>query len=920
MSALDERYDIESELGRGPSACVFSATEKSSSRMVALKRLEPGDERAGHFPYAAEWEKISSLNHPAIVKAIEHLEEEGEKYIISEYCRGETLEQRVMRTGPIPEEECIPLFRSIAMGLNHCHEKGLLHLNIKPSNVFLSQDGDGNLIGHIADFGQWTMGIDGGNTGPAMAFYKSPEQRRGTGIMVSSDIYALGKLLYVAISGEMNGRITPTALPEYCYLQEIIYCCIRTRMEDRYQSMREVIQCIDRIEAEYFSGYESEEPAQPSTDYVDMHSMGRESRPGGDVSLSGQSRADAEIQSITTACRSHFSNRKLRTCRKLMAEVRGLVEKYSEFQSAEWVQNSQAELDIIESELAKKERELNQMVVSAEEAFNDARYEDVQMLATAAAEVCCENTGCELLVEEANKAMGNIRTFLEDAFQSMKLKEYRRAELDLIKVLEINPKHISAIQMREKIKGIMRRKKMVRFCLKLLPILLITVGAAGGYFFFQRDYNNTVKKFQENLEAGRATDAESAANKLVPKEKNFLNDLYKQVFDIHEPAKAFLADHEEAKGVYSEALEAQNRFSQEEIKDERIKTKIEHATQILSDAEKHLSSCKSKESCELSEQSRDLFITAYLDLISQEVEFLFREEKWQEAHNRLKRGLAIREDETLNQQLMKARGKLVPELSIDALVGGKRATGAMIIKDGVIMKKTTPATFLMDIGIKHSITVILRPRGNKYYKPVTQTIEFTSKEAKKMTFNLEVLPGPEVDKEWTVKAIKLNLVPVKSGTFQMGSESGQLWERPVNKVKISKPFWIGKYEITREQYMRVMTDTTPAETDSRFPAANILWSRAADFCNKVNRQERRNNRIPVGYEYRLPTEAEWEYCAKTGAVEGGDINEVAWHAGNSSGKYKEIGTKKANSWGIYDLQGNVAEWCADFNLIHWSFP
>ena len=185
---------------------------------------------------------------------------------------------------------------------------------------------------------------------------------------------------------------------------------------------------------------------------------------------------------------------------------------------------------------------------------------------------------------------------------------------------------------------------------------------------------------------------------------------------------------------------------------------------------------------------------------------------------------------------------------------------------------------------------------------------------------------PEIIK--TKGGIQMVLIP--AGRFEMGSGRGEADQGPVHEVWIDA-FLMDRYEMTQEQCDRLARDNPYlAGNSSHFkgptrPAEMISWGIAALYCNQRSRDEGlepcydeqgRCNFEASGY--RLPTEAEWEYASRAGSDAdysfGGDprrLNQYAWSAGNSGKKTHPVGQKKPNAWGLYDMHGNVAEWCND---------
>jgi formylglycine-generating enzyme required for sulfatase activity len=155
--------------------------------------------------------------------------------------------------------------------------------------------------------------------------------------------------------------------------------------------------------------------------------------------------------------------------------------------------------------------------------------------------------------------------------------------------------------------------------------------------------------------------------------------------------------------------------------------------------------------------------------------------------------------------------------------------------------------------------------------------------------------------------VKLELVMIRPGTFQMGSDNDD--KRPVDLVTISQPFYLGKYEVTQAQWQAIMNNNPSGFQDcgGNCPVESVSWDDAQDFIKRLNARG-------DGQTYRLPTEAEWEYAARasTPADYIGSLDEMAWYLDNSSSATHPVGQKKPNAWGLYDMYGNVSEWCQDW--------
>ena len=171
--------------------------------------------------------------------------------------------------------------------------------------------------------------------------------------------------------------------------------------------------------------------------------------------------------------------------------------------------------------------------------------------------------------------------------------------------------------------------------------------------------------------------------------------------------------------------------------------------------------------------------------------------------------------------------------------------------------------------------------------------------------------------------ISIEMVKVEAGSFNMGAtpemENPYDSEKPVHRVTLTNNYYIGKYEVTQALWQAVMGSNPSGFKGDNLPVEEVSWNECQDFISKLNAM--------TGKRFRLPTEAEWEYAARDGNKSRGyqysgsnTLGDVAWYSGNSSSRTHAVGTKQANELGIYDMAGNVWEWCQDWYGSYSSSP
>lgn len=191
----------------------------------------------------------------------------------------------------------------------------------------------------------------------------------------------------------------------------------------------------------------------------------------------------------------------------------------------------------------------------------------------------------------------------------------------------------------------------------------------------------------------------------------------------------------------------------------------------------------------------------------------------------------------------------------------------------------------------------------------------------KATSSVAAVVTSSADQKTITNSIGMEFVQIPAGEFNMGSPSNEAGryddEGPVHQVKISNAFFMGKYEVTQKQWREVMGTNPSYFKGDNLPVEQVSWNDAQDFINKLNEKE-------GGNKYRLPTEAEWEYAVRAGTTTRfsfGDyesiLGDYAWYDSKSGSKTHDVGQKKPNPWGLYDMHGNVWEWVQD--IYHNSY-
>lgn len=293
-SVLDGRYTIESKIGQGGMSTVYRAVDEKLGRSVAIKVLKEEFSSDEDFvlKFRNEAQSVASLIHPNIVGAYDAVDEGSLHYIVMELVDGISLKNYIQKKSVLTNDECISIALQTAEGIAAAHKAGIVHRDIKPQNVIISNDGKVK----VADFGI-AKAVTGETISTAVlgsAHYISPEQAKNGNSDERSDIYSLGITMYEMITGRLPfdgentvsvvmAHINTAMVPPKVYnreiygsLNDIILKCTRKNPNERYQTVDELIddlkKCTDMPNGHFVSLYETERKSKPAEGSVSGNS------------------------------------------------------------------------------------------------------------------------------------------------------------------------------------------------------------------------------------------------------------------------------------------------------------------------------------------------------------------------------------------------------------------------------------------------------------------------------------------------------------------------------------------------------------------------------------------------------------------------------------------------------------------------
>jgi formylglycine-generating enzyme required for sulfatase activity/serine/threonine protein kinase len=872
---LAGRYRIIRKLGEGGMGLVYLAEDTElGNEKVAIKFIPPmlANNTRAINNLKKEAQTARQLSHPNIVRLHDLHTDGHQKFLVMEHIEGRTLEQVLdgRKDNKITFAQLLPIAEQIAAGLDYAHKKKVLHRDLKPSNIMIAKDG----VVKLLDFGiaremkdSYTR-VTGKETSGTLP-YMSPQQLMGEQPTVSMDIYSFAAVIYECLSGH----------PPF-YMGDI-------REQIKSKIPTELVGLSPSINNAILSAL-AKAPSKRPNKASELIAM-----------LTGKKKAPIYKDTLDHSKTINIKVEKAKVRKKrtkifvaiiilvlLLAGVfvvrdyqnrerqRADVKKKQEDLFKAWNIQNDAEKVVEKNDYTQAIKLLDKLIAEYpgtqyaqwastkkpiwQKALEDERQN--RLLVTTLLSQA-ETLKKEGLLDKSLEAVGEVLT-LEPANEQAK-----KFQIDLISAIEKN-------------KSQEERERNFN-----------TYFNAGYDSESKRDWEKAIEEYIKALAV--KPDDDGAKDKLATCQHN----LYLQKAEEAEGQD----DLSEAINYYTKALS----YKQVESTQTKLDSAQQKVLQNKTGEEKRVQEYyKWLKQAQDSEQQGDLVAAVKLYQKAQE----FTDEPLSWKIDSLNARIATRMAEAEKQKVLEEeKQRKLKEEKQEKLLEAERQE-----------KQARYAELLSYAKARDN-----KEQGKDALKALDEALVLypgdreASALKKKIDGYYNISSGKIV-----TNSIGMKLVFIPAGGFVMGSPSSESQrdndEGPQHKVTISKSFYMGIYEVTQEQYQAVMGNNRSYFKGENLPAERVSWNDAVEFCKKLSRKE--------GKTYRLPTEAEWEYACRAGTTTpfntGETIStECANYYGNYTygnghkGLYRQkttpVGSFSPNAFGLYDMHGNVWEWCQD---------
>jgi len=929
-------YRIERLLGRGAMGEVYLALHTGLRKHYALKTLPKSLSRSSNFQmrFKDEARTLAQLEHAHVVPVHNYGEAEGVSFLVMGYVEGGSLEDYLnVQGGKLPTSEVATILRQVLEGLNYAHGRGVIHRDLKPGNILLESGKQSpntlkpsnlipnHLTAKISDFGlaqvvgdefiqsmiqqtvtqsmlahdQDATRLEGSTSGSTSSYigtldYMSPEVRNGGSADARSDLYAVGVMAYYLLTGRKpigRAKAASALVPGLPKQWDVwIDRAMEAEPEERFQDASAMLSAVPSgrpvsgkgkwlglaallLVGVGIAGYVMRD-AGGSADSLTATSI--ELSPGEAVE-SGQSSEDRE-QGVGSLPTPHSP---LFTLRVEPPDSAARVWLGSHTN----VPVKDGGLDL--SGLAEGEHELIVQAVGYEPLTTRVSVgvgglgsETVKLVPVKGRLLVETDAGVAVTaISASGREIGLGQTDAQGVLRVDRILNVGAYDLRLEKAAH-SPQTLEGVEL------ILGREIKAEADLQPLPGKL-------SVFTLPQGASITVN--------GQSLGKSSTTLENIPTEVPLVVEVHKAGYRRERETLTLAAAGSRNLNfgsLVAEAGDIELRIKNEELKNPEKLTwyidgeKMADGGWRIADVGGSLKA----EGLELGGRSLRVEHPDY--------------EGWT--------GQALVAD----QEVSEVAVRLVPKPGTMVLEVSPVGVSYRLEVNGHAVQAQGEHRYPVAAGEDLKLSVIA-----KGYKAVTLEGRVGANGVATVPVRLVKVVGPEPGRDWSLSLPgsggALTMKWIAPGSFQMGSNDGASDEKPVHGVTLTKGYHLGATEVTQAQWESVM-GSNPSKFKGRdLPVEQVSWEDAMSFCAKLTASERAAGRLASGDEYTLPSEAQWEYACRAGTTGAyaGDLDSMGWYDKNSGNKTHAVGTKRANAWGLYDMHGNVWEWCSDW---YGSYP